>query len=63
VGTVVTGGGFEPLAVDAIAQHLVLLESLPLRAANGFPQDRYRVRAKNGSTSTIQLFVIGQCAR
>jgi hypothetical protein len=62
-GTIVTGGGFSPLAVDSIAEDLVVLESLPLKAGNGTVQDRYRVRAKNGSTISLELFVIGLCAK
>ncbi len=62
-GTVVTGGGYDPLAVDAIAEHLVVLQNRPIKALTGFPQDRYRVRAKNGSSLAVELFVTGLCAK
>lgn len=62
-GTVVTGGGYQPLEVDAIAEHLVVLQSVPLKAQFGLP-DRYRIRVKNvGTTFFAQVFVVAVCAK
>ena len=62
IGSFVTGGGFFPLAVDSIAQHMLILESQPFKGLGNADPDGYQVRVRNNGTATFEVFTTVMCA-